>query len=264
MKIAVIGAGNMGGSTVLGMLKSPSIKATDIVVSDPNKMVLDKFQDKIKVTTDNSEAADGADIVMVFVKPWLVEKVLMGIKPVLDYSRQMLVVVAAGVKGSQISEWMRKETDGKVQEPTFFSAIPNIAIEIRKSVTFVVPFNADARQTAKIKRLFDEMGETFIVEERLLGAGTMLASCGLAYAMRYARAASEGGVEMGFYPKDAQKIVLQTMIGAAELLQSSGEHPESAIDKVTTPGGITIKGLNAMEHAGFTSAVIKGLKAGLE
>ena len=82
--------------------------------------------------------------------------------------------------------------------------------------------------------------------------------------MRYARAASEGGVEMGFYPKDAQKIVLQTMIGAAELLQSSGEHPESAIDKVTTPGGITIKGLNAMEHAGFTSAVIKGLKAGLE
>ena len=82
--------------------------------------------------------------------------------------------------------------------------------------------------------------------------------------MRYVRAAVEGGVEMGFYPKDALNIVLQTVKGAVELLQSTGENPETAIDKVTTPGGVTIKGLNAMEHAGFTSAVIKGLKAGLQ
>jgi pyrroline-5-carboxylate reductase len=106
------------------------------------------------------------------------------------------------------------------------------------------------------------MGQTIITEERLLGAGTTLASCGIAYAMRYVRAASEGGVELGFKAGEAQKIVMQTMRGAVELLQATGMHPEAAIDLVTTPGGVTIKGLNEMEHAGFTSSVIRGLKAG--
>jgi pyrroline-5-carboxylate reductase len=79
--------------------------------------------------------------------------------------------------------------------------------------------------------------------------------------MRYVRAASEGGVELGFKAADAQRIVMQTMKGAVELLQASGMHPEAAIDLVTTPGGVTIRGLNAMEEAGFTHAVIHGLKA---
>ena len=131
-------------------------------------------------------------------------------------------------------------------------------------MTFLVPFNASASQIEKVRDIFDAMGETMIVEERLLPAATTLASCGLAYAMRYIRAAVEGGVEMGFYPKDAQKIVLQTVKGAVDLLQVTREHPEAAIDKVTTPGGVTIRGLNAMEEAGFTNAVIKGLKAGLQ
>ena len=105
------------------------------------------------------------------------------------------------------------------------------------------------------------MGRCLVTEERLLPAATRLASCGIAYALRYVRAASEGGVELGFKADAAKDIVLQTVRGAVELLQASGEHPEAAIDKVTTPGGMTIRGLNAMEHAGFTSAVIKGLKA---
>ena len=82
--------------------------------------------------------------------------------------------------------------------------------------------------------------------------------------MRYIRASVEGGVEIGFKAKDAEQIVLQTVKGAVELLQATGEHPEAAIDKVTTPGGVTIRGLNEMEHAGFTSAVVRGLKAGLK
>lgn len=82
--------------------------------------------------------------------------------------------------------------------------------------------------------------------------------------MRYIRAAVEGGVELGFKAVDAQKIVVQTVKGAAGLLSLPGAHPESEIDKVTTPGGVTIRGLNEMEHAGFTSAVIRGLKAGLK
>jgi pyrroline-5-carboxylate reductase len=113
-----------------------------------------------------------------------------------------------------------------------------------------------------VKAIFDAMGNTLITDEQHLAAGTTLASCGIAYAMRYVRAASEGGVELGFKADQAKEIVMQTMLGAVKLLEASGLHPEAAIDLVTTPGGVTIKGLNEMEHAGFTSAVIRGLKAG--
>ena len=117
---------------------------------------------------------------------------------------------------------------------------------------------------ATVKGIFDEMGSTLITDFQHLAAGTTLASCGIAYAMRYIRAASEGGVELGFKADVAKDIVMQTVLGAVKLLQASGMHPEQAIDLVTTPGGVTIKGLNEMEHAGFTSAVIRGLKAGLK
>jgi pyrroline-5-carboxylate reductase len=144
----------------------------------------------------------------------------------------------------------------------FFLVIPNIAIAQLSSMTFIVPVDATTEETAKIIDLFDEMGETLITDEQHLGAGTTLASCGIAYAMRYIRAAAEGGVELGFKADDAKRIVMQTVEGAVKPLEGTGLHPEAAIDMVTTPWGVTIKGLNEMEHAGFTSAVIRGLKAG--
>ena len=132
------------------------------------------------------------------------------------------------------------------------------------SMTFIVPVGASEQETQTVCDIFNEMGNTLITDEQHLAAGTTLASCGIAYAMRYIRAASEGGVELGFKADEAKKIVMQTMKGAVELLEASGMHPEAAIDLVTTPGGVTIKGLNEMEHTGFTSSVIRGLKAGLK
>jgi pyrroline-5-carboxylate reductase len=262
MKIAIIGAGNMGGATAWGLLKSKSAKAADIRVADLSAAKLEPFA-KAGVTTFsvNSEAVKKADVVMVFVKPWLVETVLSGIKDTLDYKNQILVVVAAGVASADVNKWLKKTSSPAV--PALFLAIPNIAIAQLCSMTFLVPVKADKKEKDTVCGLFDAMGRTLVVEERLLPAGTTLASCGLAYAMRYVRAAAEGGVELGFYPDAAKDIVLQTVKGAVELLQADGNHPEAEIDKVTTPGGVTIRGLNEMEHAGFTSAVIRGLKAGL-
>lgn len=258
---SIIGAGAMGGAIVEGLLKSGAIKNGDITVSDPSQKVLDRFAKAgVNVTTDNKAAAKCADIVCVVVKPWLVEKVLKEIKSAMDYGRQTLIVVAAGVSSAQITEWM--EDGGKM--PPLFLTIPNIAIAEMSSMTFIVPVEATDEQTANVKGLFDQLGSTLVTEERLLSAGTTLASCGIAYAMRYIRAASEGGVEIGFKADDAKRIVLQTVKGAVDLLLANGNHPEAEIDKVTTPGGVTIKGLNEMEHAGFTSAVIRGLKAGLK
>ena len=258
MKIAVIGAGAMGGATVEGLIKGQTFRNEDITVSDPVQAVLDKFAKQgVNTTADNAAAAKAADIVCVVVKPWLVEGVLKGIAPVLT-PEKTLIVIAAGVPSAKIQEWIG------IEMPLFL-CIPNIAIAQMASMTFLVPCGAvSQQQTATVKALFDEMGNTLITDEQHLAAGTTLASCGIAYAMRYIRAASEGGVELGFKADDAKRIVMQTMKGAVELLEASGMHPEQAIDLVTTPGGVTIKGLNEMEHAGFTSAVIRGLKAGLK
>ena len=259
MKISVIGAGAMGGATVEGLIKGNQFKNEDITVSDPSQAIVDKFAKMgVSVTTDNKLAADTADIVCVVVKPWLVEQVLKDIKPELDPKKQLLIVIAAGVSSESIKGWLGEKC------PPLFLVIPNIAIAQMASMTFVVPIGASKEDTQKVIDVFDEMGNTLITDEQHLAAGTTLASCGIAYAMRYIRAAAEGGVELGFKADDAKKIVMQTMKGAVELLEASGLHPEAAIDLVTTPGGVTIKGLNEMEHAGFTSAVIRGLKAGLK
>ena len=219
--------------------------------------MVEKFEKTgVCVTTDNKLAADTADIVCVVVKPWLVERVLKDIQPELDPKKQILIVIAAGVSSASIKEWLGESC------PPLFLVIPNIAIAEMASMTFVVPIGATEQAIQTVVGIFDEMGSTLITDEQHLAAGTTLASCGIAYAMRYIRAASEGGVELGFKADDAKAIVMQTMKGAVELLEASGLHPEAAIDLVTTPGGVTIKGLNEMEHAGFTSAVIRGLKAG--
>ena len=138
-----------------------------------------------------------------------------------------------------------------------YTVIPNLAAEIGESMTFASAILGKADDL--VKSLFDQVGKTLIVDERRLQAGMMVASCGTAFALRYARAAMEGGVQLGLYPHEALEAVYQTMKGAVDLAGSRGAHPEAEIDRVTTPGGITIRGLNAMEEAGFTSAVIAGL-----
>ena len=249
----------MGGATVEGLIKGQYFKNDDITVADPSQAVTEKFAKMgISVTSDNKLAADTADIVCVVVKPWLVERVLKDIKPELDPKKQILIVIAAGVSSESIKGWLGDQC------PSLFLVIPNIAIAEMASMTFVVPVGASEKDIQTVTDIFNEMGNTLITDEQHLAAGTTLASCGIAYAMRYVRAASEGGVELGFKADHAKAIVMQTMKGAVELLEASGMHPEAAIDLVTTPGGVTIKGLNEMEHAGFTSAVIRGLKAGLK
>lgn len=259
MKITVIGAGAMGGATVEGLIQSQTFKPEDITVSDPSEEVISKFANMgVNTTTVNSEGIATADIVCVVVKPWLVEEVIKGIAPSLDQNRHKLIVIAAGISSDQIKGWLKDDAC-----PPLFLIIPNIAIAQLESMTFIVPVGASAEDTRLIRGIFDRMGKTQITDEQHLPAGTTLASSGIAYAMRYIRAAAEGGVELGFKATDANRIVMQTIKGALTLLETTGLHPEAAIDLVTTPSGVTIRGLNEMEHAGFTSAVIRGLKAEL-
>ena len=262
MKIAIIGAGAMGGALAEGLLKSGAAEPSELTIADPCEAALKRFEGSgASVTTDTAAAASGADTLCIVVKPWLVKQVIEGLLPTISGKRLTIVVIAAGVPSADICEWLHTESNSQF---TLFLAIPNTAIAVMQSMTFLVPAIAGDTQTKAMKDLFEKVGECIVTEERLLAAGTTLASCGIAYAMRYIRAATEGGVEIGFKAHDAQQIVQQTVKGAVALLQATGNHPEAEIDKVTTPGGVTIKGLNEMEHAGFTSAVIRGLKAGMK
>lgn len=259
MKIAILGVGNMGGATAWGLVHSRVISKEDLTVADPVEAQLKPFTRKgIRTERSNRKAAEGQDIIIVAVKPWIVESVLGEISDTLDRDRQIVVSFAAGVEGKQLIRWL--DCSDKPMPPVL-RVIPNLAILFGESVSLVVPLTSTPEQTRTVMNLFDKLGTAILTEERMLSAGTALSSCGLAYAMRYVRAATEGGVELGFRPEDAQNIVVQTVKGAAILLEQSHLHPEVAIDRVTTAGGVTIRGLNAMERAGFTSAVISGLKS---
>ena len=257
MKIAIIGAGNMGGAIARGLAHGKV--DVNIAVADLAQDKLDELKaeyNTIEIATDSKAIVADADVVLIAVKPWLVELVLKGVLPTLDLSRQIILSIAAGVDIATLISWIGND------KAVVFRAIPNTAISILQSMTFACHnANASAEQVSQVETIFNALGKAAVIEERLMGAATSLCSCGIAFAMRYVRAATEGGVELGIYPNDAKQYVLQTLRGAVELLESTGNNPEVEIDKVTTPGGITIKGLNAMEAHGFTTAVIEGLKA---
>ncbi|MDE5790411.1 MAG: pyrroline-5-carboxylate reductase [Muribaculaceae bacterium] len=255
MKVAILGAGAMGSAIAYGLIESGYVPG-DLKISNPHHDKLESFKKfGVSVTTDNKEACKEADLVIIAVKPWILPDVIKEIKDTLNYNYQAVSVVAAGVTGDDLKGWF----DYNGYCPTISLSMPNTAVRCRESMTFVVPVTGNDRNPDV--ELYRRLGEVKVIEERLLPAATSLASCGIAYALRYVRAATEGGVQLGFRASEAQDIVVQTVKGAASLL-SCGEHAEVEIDKVTTPGGLTIKGLNAMEKAGFTQAVIKGLMPG--
>ena len=257
MKLAIIGTGNMGGAIARGLIAAGTWQATNLICTAKSDEGLERIQSTlpgVEATKDNRQAAAGADIILLAVKPWLIAEVIEEIRSTLDMERQLIISVAAGISLEELARLL--DTDFSL-----FRAIPNTAVEVLDGVTFICQQNATEEQTALVHKLFTSLGYAVVTDEQHLAAGTALASCGIAFAMRYIRAAMEGGVELGFRPEEAARIVEHTVHGAASLLLQSGMHPEVAIDKVTTAGGITIKGLNAMERSGFTAAVIDGLKA---
>ena len=258
MKIGIIGAGNMGGSIAAGLAKVG--KEADLVLCDVNEKTLASYKAQypgMTVSTDNEAAVDGTDVIIVVVKPWLIDVVMNPLVEKIDFKRQILISVVAGVPLDHLASYAGVDAE----QAALFRMIPNLAIAYGESMTFLAQRGASAEQVAAVSELFGQVGDVMMIEERQMGACTALSSCGIAYVMRYIRAATEGGVELGLYPDQASRIMLQTMAGAVALLKATGHHPEVEIDRVTTPGGITIKGLNAMEANGFTNAVIAGIKA---
>lgn len=258
MKITVIGAGNMGGALVKGLAKKSAHHLTVTARTETTLTRLKAEYPNLVTSLDNAEAVIGADIVILAVKPWLVKQVIEQIRGSLDFSKQIILSVAANVFTDTLRDYLGCPTANVLY------VMPNIAAEYNESMTYLAPANGvDDGVTKSVEQLLRLVGKVKVCTEQEVAAGNMLSGCGIAYVFRFIHAMAEGGVEMGLYPTEAKEIAMQTMKGAVAVLEGSGTHPAVAIDKVTTPGGLTIRGLNELDHSGFSSAVIRCLKAGL-
>jgi pyrroline-5-carboxylate reductase len=258
-KITILGAGNLGVAIALGAVKSNLLEPRQIILTRRNLSKLDELKgNHFILTSNNEEAVQQSSIVILCVQPKQVADVVKEITPALQVDKHILVSTVTGVSLEEIAAHLGKKNIPVVR------AMPNTAIAIGSSMTCISTHNATDQQLHHVVTLFDQLGETLIVEERLMKASTVLAASGIAFFMRYLRAATQGGIQLGFDAEDAQAIAVQTAKGATLLLQKNGSHPEMEIDRVTTPEGCTIAGLNEMEHQGLSSALIKGILTSFE
>jgi pyrroline-5-carboxylate reductase len=254
-KIAIIGGGNLGIAIAEGLIKSSFAKAGDITVTRRTLSRLQELKAKgVQITDDNETAIQNNEVIIVALKPFNVKEVLAGLKKSFDPKKHIVISVVTGVFLKDLASIFDKEIP-------IFRAMPNTAIAIQESVTCLCQAKATDAQIGYVTDLFNQLGLTISIDEKLMDAATVLGACGIAYALRFIRAATQGGIEIGFDAKTASLIAAQTVKGAAELLLKGNRHPEEEIDKVTTPKGCTIVGLNEMEHRGFSSSLIRGIGA---
>jgi pyrroline-5-carboxylate reductase len=252
-KIAILGGGNIGKAIASGLLASGKTSASDIIVTRRNLKNLEMLREKgISITSDNVEAVRKSTVIILCVQPTQVKDLIQEIRDSLDPKQHVFSYVVAAYEVQDIRELIGEGTP-------VVRVMPNTAIAIRESMTCLATHKGSEGALEKVQRIFDQLGSTMVIREKLMGAATILGACGIAYFMRFIRAASQGGIQVGFHADEAQAIAAQTARGAASLLLQTGTHPEDEIDKVTTPRGCTIAGLNEMEHFGLSSAVIKGI-----
>ena len=251
-KLSIIGGGNLGTAIAEGLISSGFVAAENIMITKRNTQTLDYLKAKgVQVSSSNHEALTFGNYIILAVKPFQLKDILEEIKPSLNQKHTFISVVT-GVWVNEIESLIGSGF-------ALFRAMPNTAIAIQESMTCISAHNASEQQIAYVSELFGNLGKVVFIEEKLMDAATVLAACGTAYAMRFIRANIQGGIEIGFSAQTASLIAAQTVKGAAELLLQRNTHPEQEIDKVTTPKGCTIAGLNEMEHQGFSSSLIKGI-----
>jgi pyrroline-5-carboxylate reductase len=254
-KIAIIGGGNLGAAIADGLIMSEFSRPVEITITRRNLSPLSRFAERgCMVHSDNKKAVRDAEVVILAVKPYNYADIIKEIKPLLNPKKHVVVSVITGIWVEQLQKAIGKPVP-------VIRAMPNTAIAIQQSMTCLSHAGTTKAQLDYITELFSQLGKTALIDEKLMDAATVLGACGTAYAMRYIRANIQGGIEIGFDATTASLIAAQTIKGAAELLLEKGTHPEQEIDKVTTPKGCTIAGLNEMEHQGFSSSLIRGLVA---
>lgn len=256
--LAILGGGNIGQALARGWVASGELSAGQITITRRHGAALQSLAEQgFDVGTDNREAVRRADTLLIAVQPQQLIPLLDEIRDVLDSDRHIVISVVSDATVADIQEQL------SVPVPVV-RAMPNTAIEIRESMTCLAADQGSGAALAQARSLFDAVGRTLVIDEELMVSATATCACGIAFFLRSIRAATQGGIEIGFHPEEAMLLAAQTARGAASLLLGAGSHPEAEIDRVTTPRGCTIAGLNEMEHQGFSSAMIKGILVSAE
>lgn len=252
-QIAILGAGNIGTAIATGLVSSGTYSAEDITLTRRRVELIESYRKKgFGITKSNEEAIAKSDIIILAVEPSQIDALLVQIGDFLSPEQHLLISVVTGVPISTIRSFIG-------QNNRVVRAMPNTAIAIGESMTCICTDNGDQAAIETTTEIFNAVGKTVDILEEQMTAATALCACGIAFFLRSIRAASQGGTEIGFHAHEALKMASQTAKGAASLLADKDNHPEFEIDRVTTPRGCTIAGLNEMEHSGFSSAMIKGI-----
>ncbi|MDP6457508.1 MAG: pyrroline-5-carboxylate reductase [Candidatus Marinimicrobia bacterium] len=256
--IAILGGGNIGTAMARGFVATGNFPSSQITITRRNPKLLDDYAENgFLVHADNSKAVAESEVVVIAVQPQQLVALLEEIRDSLEADKHTIISVVTGVTIAEISQQLGNGVP-------VVRAMPNTAIAICQSMTCLASAEGDSPTLEHAQHIFDSVGKTLVVNENHMIPATALAACGVAFFLRSIRAASQGGIEIGFHTHEALLLAAQTALGAASLVLDAEEHPESEIDKVTTPRGCTIAGLNEMEHQGFSSAMIKGILTSAE
>lgn len=251
MKIGVVGCGNLGSAIIKGLVKSYATES--LMASKRNLNNGINTLDGVHLTVDNRELIRQSEIIIIALKPFNLLPFLKENKQLFEGGKHTIVSAATGITIAEMKEI--------IPNIDIFRVMPNTASGVQESMTAISYTSDKLGRIDEVKSIFSTIGDTIVISEELMESATVLGACGVAYVLRFMRAMIQGGIEVGFDSKTATKIVAQTVKGTAELIIQNGSHPEQEIDKVTTPKGCTIVGLNEMEHSGFSSALIKGITA---
>ena len=251
MKIAIIGAGNLGLSIAKGLIENNMI--TSLYLTKRHMEDIQEWENykNVFVTDDNREAVRRSDVLILSVQPAQFEDILKDIDDLLN-DNHVLISTITGFKLSRMEKVVGKDR-------FLIRTMPNTAISVGKSMTCMCANEKGKKRTQLAEAIFNNLGTTVEIEEELMQAATVICASGIAFWMRLIRATTQGAIQLGFDAEDAQNMAMHTCLGAASLLIQSGSHPEQEIDKVTTPRGCTIEGLNEMEHQGLSSSLIRGI-----
>ena len=257
-KIAIIGCGNLGLSILNGLLDQKTIPPANIIATRRNIKSLEHLKETgVRLSDNNVIAVNESEIIILALKPYNILEVLNELNSHLLPQKHILVSLATGISLTEIQNIVTTPIP-------VFRAMPNTAADVGMSTTCISSKTTDKEAIEIVQQCFTAIGETIVIDEGLMDAATVLGACGIAYVLRFIRGMIQGGIQIGFDAKTASDIVTNTVKGAAELLIKRKQHPEYEIDKVTTPKGCTIAGLNEMEHNGFSSALIKGIVTSYE
>jgi pyrroline-5-carboxylate reductase len=248
--IGIIGAGNIGMAIAKGLVRQKVVNPQQLFLSRKRNGLLVEQKKEGFPITDNHTLVSACDTIILAVLPGQAKEVIFDLQALFQGKEKLLISVVSAVSISELKEWCGDSTE-------VVRIMPNTAAEYGASMTCIA---GEQEQAVKlVRQLFDPLGTTMVIKEQLMPAATILAACGIAFFLRFIRAVSQGGIQIGFHSEEAGKIAAQTAMGAAELLKQTENHPETEIDRVTTPMGCTISGLNEMEHFGLSSAMIKGI-----